>query len=114
MLIIPHTGKKKLRGESNFLLYEDMAKFFVSRGDVVYFLVPHWAKEEELNKIDNVFYFRKRTDDVFFKDIFEIDYEVLDLFDLRFGKYPIDVVITSKPAIIPSMKCFLSEGRGFQ
>ncbi len=112
-LLIPHTGKKNLRGESNFILYQDIAKVFSSLGDYCYFCVPHWARDDELEKITNVKYVRVHKVDSFYNGMGDFDPVLFDLFNRRGGKYFFDVCTTSAPAMIPylnAMLCDIGEG----
>jgi len=108
-LLQPHTGKKNLRGESNFILYTDMAKVFTSMGDYVYMLVPHWARDGELEKIEHVHYVRVHKVDSFYNGLADFDPTLYELFNRRGGKYFSDVLMTSSPAMIPYMSALLCD-----
>ena len=104
-----HTGKKNLRGESNFILYTDMAKVFSSLGDFVYFLIPHWSRDQELETIDHVKYVRIHKVDSFYNGLADFDPTLYDLFNRRGGRYFSDVLMTSSPAVIPYMSALLCD-----
>ncbi len=110
-LIIPHTGKKKVRGESNHLLYEDLARYLAAQGDYIYFLVPEWVEDKDLKQMNGVFYIRVDKDEIFFNDMAWIDHKVIKMFERRGGSKFVDVVITSKPAIIPQIAATITSGR---
>jgi len=112
-LFLPHTGKKNLRGESNFILYGDIAKVYSSLGDYVFFAVPHWAKESELETIPNVKYVKVHKVESFYNSLADFDPTLFDLFNRRGGKHFIDVTTTSSPAMIPylsALLCDIGEG----
>lgn len=115
-LIIPHTGKKNLRGESNHLLFEDFSEYVTkTHGDLVYFVVPTWAQDESLKAMHGVYYVKALKSEIFYNDIAAIDVPLVEMFARAGGKMMSDVVLTSKPAIIPtldSIVCGRTEPRG--
>lgn len=97
ILMLPHTGKVKMRGESNFLLFEDMAKYFVNKGDLVFFCVPEWANETDLlYKHKNLIYVRMKYTKYFYTDMYLFNQDIFLKFNRRVGGGMIDLVITSK------------------
>jgi len=97
VLILPHTGKVKMRGESNFLLYEDMAKYFLGKGDFVFFCVPDWADEVDLRyQHENLFYVKLQYTKYFYTDMYLFSQDLFLKFNRRVGGGMIDIVITSK------------------
>ena len=109
-LLQPHTGKKNLRGESNFILYTDMAKVFsVARAITSICLFLIGARMKKLEPIDHVQYVRVHKVDSFYNGLADFDPTLYDLFNRRGGKYFSDVLMTSSPAVIPYMSALLCD-----
>lgn len=110
-LIVPHVGKTTLKGESNFLLYLDVARFLASAGDIVHLLVDVEAADEELPKIDRVFYLRAKPAVrglSFYNRTALLPPEVVAECHRRRGCRFIDAVLTSRAGIVQAIKTALS------
>lgn len=111
-LILPHTGKKKVRGESNYILFEDMARTFIEKGDNVYFSVPEWTADEDIRldrskcKIIRVPYFGS-----YYVDMALGMERITRQFSRKVSDSPIDVVITSKPFLVPYLSTCLGDSQ---
>lgn len=109
-LILPHTGKVNVRGESNFILFEDMAREFINRGDFVYFCVPDWTKEEDMKlPRDKVIYIKLPLTGAYYVDMLVAGQELVRRFNRKLGSSFVDCVITSKPFLTPFLAVGLSD-----
>lgn len=109
-LVIPHTGKVNVRGESNFILFEDMARSFIEAGDYVYFCVPQWAKDEDLLlPRDKCKYIKLDITGAYYVDMLLWGHTLAKDLNRKIGSVNIDCVITSKPFLVPYLAVGLSD-----
>ena len=45
ILLIPHTGLREVHGDSNYILFLDLAKYLVAQGHFCYMLMPEFTQE---------------------------------------------------------------------
>ena len=45
ILLIPHTGLRKIHGDSNYILFLDLATHLVKNGHFCYMILPKFARE---------------------------------------------------------------------
>ena len=110
-LLIPHIGKRTVRGESNFVLYLDIARHFASRGDYVHILVDAEAGPQDLPFIEHVFYLRVKpppTDLTYYARMAILPQPVIEECNQRSGCRMIDAIITSRPFLVLTAKAALS------
>jgi len=55
LLLIPHTGLRNVKGDSNYLLFLDLAKYMISRGHFCYMVMPEYAREH-VSRIPGLMY----------------------------------------------------------
>jgi len=109
-LLIPHIGKRSVRGDSNFLLYLDIARVFASKGDFVHLLVDGNIQKGDLPEVEGVFYIV--TPELrglsYYNKMALLPQRVVEECSRRSGWRCIDAVLTSRPGIVASVKLALS------
>jgi hypothetical protein len=111
-LIIPHTGKKNARGESNFILFEDMARLFIEKGDFVYFAVPQWvpAKDVHLDRRKCKVIHINITGS-YYVDMCLMGDALIREFNRKIGTSCVDVCITSKIFLVSYLSVGLADSQ---
>jgi hypothetical protein len=110
ILIIPHTGKRKVRGESNYILFEDMAHHFLERNDNVFFCVPEWTEPSDIHlQSDRLSIIRIPYVGSYYVDMSLIGEQIIRTFNRKISDELIDVVITSKPFLVPTLSVGLAD-----
>lgn len=109
-LIVPHTGKKNVRGESNFVLFEDMARTFIERGDVVYFAVPPWTQDADVRlPKDRCKVVRLNITGSYYVDMALMGDQLVREFNHKIGSSYVDVCITSKIFLTPYLSTSIAD-----
>jgi hypothetical protein len=109
LLLIPHTGLKNIRGDSNYLLFLDLAKHLIAQGHFCYMLMPEFAKDD-VERFPGLMYVWRDYGYDYYTEYHIIDpRHMVDLFSRRAGSEVIDGVITSKAALIPQIKALISD-----
>lgn len=109
-LLIPHIGKRSVRGDSNFVLYLDIARVLAASGDFVHVVVDGQADSSDLPVITNVFYIviEPIRGLSYYNRMALLPQQVIEECARRSGHRFIDVVLTSRPMIVGSVKMALS------
>ena len=108
-LLIPHTGLRNIKGDSNYLLFLDLAKHLTSRGHWVYMLMPGYAREKVTHVERLMYVFQEMYYDFYTAYVVLDSQWMCDLFSRRVGTELIDAVVTSKAMLIPSLQELLSD-----
>lgn len=110
VLLVPHTGLRSIRGDSNYLLFLDIATYLISRGHFCYMILPKFA-EHKVDRIPGLMYVFKEYEYDWYTEYGLIDLrEMAHLFSRSMGKYFVDVIITAMAAQIPIYQLALSDG----
>lgn len=110
-LLLPHIGKKTVRGESNFLLYRDIARYLGSRGDYVYLVVDGNFGSKDLPRMEGVRYIILPNPPrglQYYHRMVYIHEKLIEECNRRRGLRMIDVALTSRPMAVLPLKMALS------
>jgi len=109
ILLIPHTGLKKIHGDSNYILFLDLAKYLVAQGHFCYMLMPEFA-QETVTRFPGLMYVFKEYEYDWYTESGMVDLrELTEKFSRVVGRYFVDAIITSMPAQIPIYQLALSD-----
>lgn len=106
---MPHTGLKNIRGDSNYLLFIDLARYLTKQGHYVYMYMPRFAKDS-VDRFPGLAYIFKDYDYDFYTEYGLVDIRTLaEKFSRTVGKYFIDVIITAMASQVPFYQVALSD-----
>lgn len=109
VLLIPHTGLKKITAESNYLMFLDLAKHLISKGHFCYMIMPKYA-QDQVERIPGLMYVYKDYEYDWYTEYGLINLrEMADLFSRVVGKYFIDVLVTAMSLQVPLYQLCLSD-----
>jgi glycosyltransferase involved in cell wall biosynthesis len=109
-LLLPHLGKRSVKGDSNFVLYLDIARVLAASGDFVHFVVDGDVEPNDLPDIPRVFYLilpalRGLS---YYNRMALLPQQVIEECSRRSGTRFVDVVLTSRPMVVAPLKMALS------
>ena len=110
-LIIPHVGGKSVRGESNYLLWLDVARHFVEKSDYVHFAVDCKVPPSEAPRMEGLFYHfydPPARGFSYYNRMALLPQELLHSANRRCGTLMVDGVLTSRPYGVDILKVALS------
>lgn len=109
ILLIPHTGLKKIHGDSNYILFLDLAEHLIAQGHFCYMLLPRFA-QESVTRMPGLMYIYKDYEYDWYTESGLIDLrELADNFSRVVGKYYVDALVTAMPAQVPIYQLALSD-----
>lgn len=109
ILLVPHTGLRNIKGDSNYLLFIDLAKHFISKGNFVHMIMPEFAREK-VERIKGLMYHFVPHEHNFYTEYAIHDArELVHMFSRKAGKYQIDGCILAKAMQVPFMRALLSD-----
>ena len=110
-LFIPTLAWKRIRSNSNFIVFSETADKLISLGHWVYFVLPEYARDKVEDKPGLTYFFVPQEYD------FESEWPVcndrflLENFSHRIGRYPVDAVFLSNPTRTPVVQAIISDSR---
>lgn len=109
ILLIPHTGLRKIHGDSNYILFLDLATHLVKNGHFCYMILPKFAREH-VTRFPGLMYMFKEYEYDWYTESGLIDLkEMADNFSRVVGKYFVDAIVTAMPAQVPIYQLALSD-----
>lgn len=109
ILLHPHTGLRRIRGDSNYLLFIDIARYMIEQGHYVHMIMPEFSRDS-VDRIPGLMYHFVEYNYDFYTEYGIYDPRFLvDSFSRKVGKYQIDAVITAKPPLVPVYRSILSD-----
>ena len=109
ILLIPHTGLKKIHGDSNYLLFLDLARYLISQGHFCYMIMPRFA-QQDVERMPGLMYVYKDYEYDFYTEYGLVDLrEMADLFSRVVGRYYVDAIVLAAATQVPIYKLCMSD-----